>query len=386
MHVRSVSLYYFLFFLAVSSFPPYVSSYLSERGLTNTSIGLFVSLSAAIAIVGQPLLGMINDRMRDSRIILMLLTVLAPLFAAGLHFAGSFILLLLFYLMFNWFQQSAAPISDSLAVVIGAKEGFAFGNVRLWGALSYSLGVFATGFIYDRVGFTAGFPLYLGISVLAAAVLWLYPKTKPAMQRASIFEQGRQVLADKKFMAFTGISLLVATAITVNFTFLPIYFIEAGLGRSWTGTAFAVTAIVEVPMFWLAGKMIARIGRMNILALAAALYAAKGLAMFLFTDVTVIIFAQVLEGIAYAFFTSATVELAGQYASDRLKATYLTCFSAFTFGIGNIIGSTSFGMIIDRSGAAFVYLILGLLSAAAAVLYMTARGIAPKETQYLQQA
>jgi hypothetical protein len=41
--------------------------------------------------------------------------------------------LLIFSVLFPWFQSSSASLSDALAVEIGSNAGISFGSIRLWG-------------------------------------------------------------------------------------------------------------------------------------------------------------------------------------------------------------------------------------------------------------
>ncbi len=60
----------------------------------------------------------------------------------------------------------------------------------------------------------------------------------------------------------------------------PLYFKESGFEKSWSGIAYSVAAIIEVPMFWIAAKVGDRIGRFYILSVSALFYAIKCLVIY----------------------------------------------------------------------------------------------------------
>jgi PPP family 3-phenylpropionic acid transporter len=123
-------------------------------------------------------MGMINDRMHNPRIILMVAVILAQVIGIGLNFSGNLATIIVISVLFSWFQSSVGPLADSLAVGIGNREGFSYGTVRLWGALSYSVGTFFIGFLYGKYGYGNIFVHYLVINLLVFIVLFWFPKTK----------------------------------------------------------------------------------------------------------------------------------------------------------------------------------------------------------------
>ncbi|MGG4034948.1 MFS transporter [Paenibacillus cisolokensis] len=367
--MKTLASYYFLFYLAVSCFYPYISLYFSERGLSNTEIGLIMSIWAFVSLISQPLMGIVNDRMRDPRVVLMVSVLAAPLLSLGFYYLDSFTAMLALSVIFAWFHTSAAPLSDAIAVDIGSRKGYPFGNIRLWGALSYSLGAFFTGFLFEKHGYENLFFYFVAVSMLVFLCLFQFPKTKASVPRITVFEQAREVIRNRRFMIFSGISLLVVMSMAGNSTFLPIYFVEMGFDKTWVGTAAAIAAMVEVPMFWFAAKLSGKIGNYAVLCIGAAAYAIRCLLLFSFHHVFLTLALQLLDGLAYAFVTAVAVEIVERFASNGTKATFQLVYAAITGSLGGIIGNAAGGALVDWMGTPFLYLILFVLCAAAAILY-----------------
>jgi PPP family 3-phenylpropionic acid transporter len=378
--VRLLSIYYFLSYLSFSVFLPYTSLYFSEKGFSNTAVGFILSLWAFVSVIAQPVMGMINDRMGNPRKLLMVAVILAPVVAIGLNFSENLTAVIVISVLFSWFQSSSAPLSDSIAVEIGNREGFSFGTVRLWGALSYSLGAFFTGFLYAKYGYANIFVYYLVISLLVFIMLFRFPKTKPAHFQTTLFKQAKEVMENKPFMLFLGISLVMTISSATSFTFLPIYFKELGFDKGLLGSAYAIAAIIEVPMFWLAAKLSRKIGRFNLLCLCAAIYGIRCLVLFFVHNVYLTMSLQLLDGISFAFALGTSVEVIESYATERTRATLQTIFAAVTWGLGGIIGNAAGGIIVDKMGVPFLYFILFVLSAAASILFAVTQHFQARNT------
>ncbi|NRF90121.1 MFS transporter [Paenibacillus frigoriresistens] len=368
--MKSLASYYFLYYLGQAALMPYLSLYLSDKGISSTLIGLLLSLWAFTSVIAQPIMGMLNDRLNDRRQILMLCTILSPILAFGFYFFDAYFALLIFSVLFPWFQSSSASLSDALAVEIGSHAGISFGSIRLWGALSFSLASFVTGIVYERSGYGSSFFYFLIINAAVLGVLFLFPKIKPSEHKLSMFDQAKEVISHKRFLGFIGICLLVNLSIAINFSFLPIYFKEMGFNKAWIGTTYAIAAIIEVPMFWVSAKMNDKIGRLPVLCMAAICYAAKCLTLAFTHDIYLVLASQLLDGMAYAFFASASVEMVKSYSKDETQATFQTVFAAITTGLGGIIGGAFGGIFIDQMGAPFLYFILFALCMTAAVLFI----------------
>jgi PPP family 3-phenylpropionic acid transporter len=367
--VKSLGVYYFLYYLAQASLFPYISIYLQEKGISATAIGMILSLWALVSVISQPVMGMINDRITDQRRILMISNVFAPIIGLGFYFLEGYPALIILSILFSWFQASAGPLSDSLAVEIGNQQGFSFGSVRLWGALSFSLGAVCTGFLYEKIGYDKGFLIYLGISVFVVFTLFFFPKVKSSRHPLSMFDQAKEVFLNKTFLIFVCICLLISMSMAINFSFLPIYLNDRGFDKKWIGIAYSIAALIEVPMFWLSVLLNNRMNRLYVLCLAAGFYAIKCLLLYVSHNLFLILCLQLFDGISYAFFISAAVETVESLSTAQTKSTYQTLFAAITSGLGGIIGSALGGIIVGHLGAPFLYFILFLLSMAASVLF-----------------
>ncbi|MFX3635957.1 MAG: MFS transporter [Candidatus Pristimantibacillus sp.] len=371
--MKTLASFYFLWYLTISVLMPYTSLYFSDRGFSHTTVGLILSLWALVSVIAQPVMGLINDRINNPRKILMICAITAPILGLGFHFTEGLAGILFLSILFAWFQSSGGPIGDAMAVEIASKRGFSFGSVRLWGALSYSVGTFATGILYGKFGYNDIFIYYLVVSTTLWLVLLFFPAAEVSRRKLKLSSQLGEVVRNKPFMIFVITSMLMMMSASVNMNFLPLYFKEMGFDKSWIGSAFAIAAIIEVPMFWVATKLSQKIGRYQVLCLAAAIYGIQYFMLFTFTNITLTLAVQLLNGIAFALVAGTAIEVVQSYATEGTKATLQTVYAAVTWGLGGIVGNTIGGVVIDRFGAPFLYLILFCLCTAASLLFIVTK-------------
>lgn len=352
---------------------PYTSLYFSEKGFSPTSVGLILSLWAAVSIVSQPVMGMINDRINNPRKILMICAIAAPVFGMGFQIAEGLAGFLVLSVLFAWFQSASGPIGDAMAVEIASRNGYPFGSIRLWGALSYAVGTFTTGILYNKYGYDDIFLYYAVVSLALCFVIVLLPKAKVARPKITLLGQMGKVVRNKPFMIFMATSMLVMMSGSINMNFLPLYFKEMGFDKSWIGSAYAIAAIIEVPMFWVATKLSRRIGRYPLLSLAAAIYGIQYLTLFIFNDVSLTLAVQLLNGVAFAFVAGTAVEVIQSYSTKGTAATMQTVYAAVTWGLGGILGNAMGGIIVDHLGSSALYLILSCFCAVSCLLFIVNR-------------
>ncbi|OBZ10695.1 hypothetical protein A8L34_19155 [Bacillus sp. FJAT-27264] len=381
--MRTLSSYYFLYYLAMSVLMPYTSLYFSERGFSFTTVGLILSLWALVSVVAQPVMGLINDRLGNPKQIMLLSSILAAVLGFGFNLMEGLTGIIVLSLFFAWFQSSVGPVGDALAVEIASRDGFSFGNVRLFGALSYAIGTFTTGILYERFGYSHIFVYYLVISMIVCVTILFLPTTKVSRRKVTLFGQMGEVVRNKPFMIFVVTSTLMMMSASINLNFLPLYFKEMGFNKSWIGSAFAIAAIIEVPMFWVATRLSKAIGRYPLLCLAAAIYGSQYLVMFLFSNVSLTLAVQLLNGVAFAFAAGTAVEVVQSYATEGTKATLQTVYAAVTWGLGGIVGNAVGGVVTDHLGAKYLYLILFGLCATASLLFIVNRHHQPSVNQEL---
>lgn len=178
---RVFSSYYFVFFIAAAATQPFLSLYLHNQGISTENIGFILACGNGAGILIQPLLGHLNDVISDSRRLLLLSAILSPIvfigYAMTRNVAFLFVVAVLFAVV-----QSARPLADAMTVQEAARSGFTYGQIRLWGALSFALTTMVAGYVYHLTGIGLAFVVYDGLSLVLAFITQQLPQT-PASRR-----------------------------------------------------------------------------------------------------------------------------------------------------------------------------------------------------------
>jgi MFS transporter, PPP family, 3-phenylpropionic acid transporter len=352
---RVFSFYYFIYFFAGAVTQPFLSLYLNSKGMDGTKIGLLLAAGSGAGMIAQPMLGFLNDRARDARRLLTLSAIISPIVFAGYLLSRQFWVLLVVSIAFA-ISQATAPIMDAMAVQEGSRSNFEYGQVRLWGALSYALGTMVAGYVYNRTGIQLSFLVYGFFAIAIIMTIRHLPKSSDlSIPRENIWRGIWNVARDARLICFIGISFILSTSISINSTYLPLYYRDLHYPMSSVGLNFTVAALVEVPLFYLSGKLMIRFGYLPVIAVGSLMYTLKYAIMALAPGVVVVIAIQVLDGIAYALYWSAGVQLVSDLAPARRVATAQTLYGAIASSFSNIVGTSVGGVLLDSIGPRSLY-------------------------------
>jgi len=373
-----ISMFYLAFYLGMGAFMPFMSLFLHERGFNGGEIGLILAVGSLTGIVAQPLFGLINDLAKDYRTILKLTTLLSALVSFGYFFSHGLVPILVTAVLFSFINTPTGPIIDSIAVEKGPSFGFAYGQVRLWGALGFALVTVVAGYVYSRVGYQYSYPAYAFFACLIFILIFTFPKLeRPHSGPVYGKEVLGAVFSNGPFVLFIAMTLLISATNTMNFSYLPIYFQKLHYPMEVVGWNFTIAAVVEIPLFWYSAKVMQRIGLFPILAIGTGAYALKYCLMGFAPAVGVVLGLQALDGIAFAFYFSAAVEIVNLMAPAHAKATAQSVFGA-AGGISGIIGNLAGGLIVDHQGPQFLFWLMGAIGLLATILFF----VFPNKSKY----
>lgn len=355
---RVFSSYYFIFFVAMAATQPFLSLYLHDRGISSEHIGFILACGNGAGILIQPLLGHLNDVVQDSRRLLLFSAVLSPIVFAGYAISSNTLVLVCVAVLFA-VVQSSAPLADAMAVHEAKRSSFTYGQVRLWGALSFALTTMVAGYVYHLAGISWAFGIYALFSILLATISLKLPKSSASRRSSDAFWTGLwNVSKNARLLVFIVICFFVASALTVNATYLPLYFQALHHPMALVGLNFTVAAFTEVPLFYLSGRWMERFGKMPILVLATATLAVKYAVMAMNPPTAVILSIQVLDGIGYALYWSAAVQVVSDLAPSERSGTAQTLYAAIASSLSGIVGTSVGGWIFAQFGPLLTYAIM----------------------------
>ncbi|RNB56992.1 MFS transporter [Brevibacillus gelatini] len=364
--ILSLRAYNFFYFSLLSIFISFLPVYLTYRGVTPAQIGVLIGAGSFIGILSQPFWGMVSDRYKTIKRIILLTLGLS--IAAGILLFTSTSLLVLFLLVgaMYFFLLPTDPLTESLNYRIAELHGTSFGSIRTFGAVGYATASLFIGWTLDRLGMGQLVWLFVGYGVFAYACA-LVMKDAPASSKSLSWRELKQFILYPKTQRFFLLVLIAATPHRTNDSFLGVYVQSLGGTTGDVGQAWFLAAVSEVAFFAISAKLLARWSELKLIMLASALYAIRYVLCAIAPSAEWVVYLQLTQGITFVLFYTATIQYLYKIIPEEWKATGQTVLAVLFFGISGIIGSLVGGWLFQQGGGAALYWAMGICSAVAFV-------------------
>lgn len=213
-------LLYLLTGLAGGLFNPYLTTLFVHQGIGANLVGVLMSIGTLLSIIVQPVWGLLVDRYRQTKLVL-LLSICVP---ASLSFFYGFkyvAVIIMAYFLSIIFQSTQSPVADSYAVSAAQKGRTSYGTIRSLGSLGTALGGYAGGLYLSRFGISQLWMPFLALSLAGAAtVLTLSRSTERNASAISLTQGIRELLGNRLFLMFLVACFFVNQTLTAYNSFL----------------------------------------------------------------------------------------------------------------------------------------------------------------------
>jgi PPP family 3-phenylpropionic acid transporter len=350
---------------AVGASFPYLPVFYGSRGLGLETIGLLTSLTAAAGLVGSPLWGVVADRFAGSRITLPAAALVAAAGAAALALVREPILIGLAVAGMAFAFSGIGPMLDARAIETVRGDQDRYGGIRAWGSASFIVVVWLTGALIERAGPASLFAVYVAALVACAIVTISLRGERGTIHLPRLTGIG-VVLRHPPLARFLFAVLLVWSASMGINWYLSIHLLRLGAPGELVGAAWAIGALVEIPVMsaypWLASK----VGAERLLLIGASAFALRALALILVTDPVLVAFTMALHGLGFGLVLIGGVTYVARHAPPAAAATAQGVLSATVFSLALMIGPGVGSITAGAAGVPTMF-VLALTASVAAI-------------------
>jgi MFS transporter, PPP family, 3-phenylpropionic acid transporter len=379
-------------FLSVAAFgflEPFVPLYLELSGLRRGQIGLVSGIGTGLALLIQPLLGRLSDRLDRRRPIMFAAAVAAGCAYLGYRGAGS---LVPFVLLTAMGVNGIMYLNTANAVIVGrmAKNegpgvhaGAAFARYRVWGSVGYVVVSLLTGLLLSRGLAPNGAmtraeiaPLFLYGPVLfflIAGVVWLLPDPRkeevsaeqPCSSGGEDEDSPERRTCQRNMRRFLRAYFLYIFAWTGAGSFLSLYLKGLGATPLWITGVFATGVLCEVMVMSQVGRLSDRFGRRPLLALSFLFMPIRLLLYIPATGPLWVLGVQTLHGVNFGIMVAVAVAFVSDLCTEEHRGLAQARLAA-TSGLAAAIGPPIGGWLAQRLGIPWTFGIMACVAAAGA--------------------
>ena len=344
-HLFSV---YVLFYAGQSIYNTYVNLFLHSVGISQSRIGLMVSVSTLFMIIAQLYWGLITDRARNRNRVVSLLLLASALTAVGFYLVHTYIALFLLFVVFAVFFNPVIPLLDTCSLELLGDGRRSYGEIRLGGTVGYCLTVLFIGWLiadsYYRI-----FALVSGFLGLCFLISLLLPRVEGSARKAMGAKQFRELFGNRQLIVMVLYNLVFSIGLNMFYLFYPIYFTTIGGDSAKVGLMMFCCALSEIPMLLVIRRLVDHFGIRWILLVAGCAATVRWLLLYLIKDPSLAILPNLLHGLGYTSFSYCIITYIGKSVPEGLRATGQSLNMIF-----GIVGSkVLFGFIGGVAGEHF---------------------------------
>lgn len=381
----------FLYWMAMAPLG-YNTLLLQGYGFTSGQVGSIMAAFAAVGIVAPPIWGYIADRIHSvSKTFLLVFAIQAlviaslPLFG-GIKLAG-FSLLAIAMPISNIVRNCSQNLLDAWTMQSIARVGkIAFGSVRFWGSLGWTVACVAMSFLASLTDISIVFYI-AGILGLIVCVYGLginrkYPADNVSDTMEKVAETTKKLNPFRLFKNYYFVVLLFYVLLgqmmfNTTTTFMPYLLESLGIDPNFAGTAIGLRSLTEVPFLVMGGLLLKRVNLPKMMAGIGLLLAIEQFSYTWVGSAGMVVAVVLIGGLASGLYFTTTIEYAFRLAPEELSASAQT-FLGMATALGMIFSSLLGGWMVDAFGVTAFYATCGAIILTGCVLFILSFPFAKK--------
>ena len=368
-------------YLGDGLFYPFFALYLRSREMTEAHIGFILSISPLLAILMNPIYSKICKKPKDTKNVLMLITILEGLCIASIAFIKDFYIISAITLLMAIFGACHYGLMDALTALYADRAKINYSSIRLFGSAAYIVAT-TIGGILCNTSFKLSFILSGVLFIVSGAIYHiLMPMEVEETNEAPDNNKDNSfivVLKSKELWFFGLIYMLLLGTTKITDNFFSVYLESRGLGAKEYGLIYSYFVLFEVISLIVFDKLLKKKANTYLWFLISCIcLITRTLVNYLYLPIIVVVLITCLRGFGYAIILHITfakaIDIVGEKASTKAIMFLTLLYSIFVFAFNNIGG-----IVIEEYSYKTFYM-MGIIIVAFTMLLITIKLIIDKK-------
>jgi MFS transporter, PPP family, 3-phenylpropionic acid transporter len=379
------ALVYFALFAIYGVSTPYLQLLVRGLGYGPAAVGFLLGLFEIVGIAGPLAIARFADSSGAFKPSLLACAAMTCLPLAPLVLLRGPIATALCLASLALGLRSMIPLMDAATMAMASsRKGWDYGKLRSVG----SAGFVAVAVVLQLVpGFDRSPPARIATWIGAFAAVFglslsLLPESGRKARVAEPAGPGRTAAPPSsaaRARGFSGVFVLGLLVIALGrlamapvSSFFSLYLVDE-VRWDAVGGMWALSALSEIPLMILSGKIVSRLGPMRAIAIGSAAIALRLAIYALFPSPAGIVAAQLLHSVCYGLFYPAGVAFVALMAPPERRAQGMAAFVALGIGLPTFLGSALGGVVVQAWGYRALFGSYIVFALGAIVLYAAKR-------------
>lgn len=344
-----------LFYVAGATFSPYINVYYKSNGLSVSQIGILSACGTLVALVMQPVWGIIADKWKKRVKVLRISIVCTAVMVSSYYLAGNFTGFLLCSLVYTMFNCAVGPLGDTVVIETACKNDFPYSRIRMGGTVSYAIAVVLAG-IYLKSKPEASF----GITAMVLLAMLLVTCFMADSYGGGIKRQENNlhisvILKSRGIIFVLFFCCMFQAVLGCYSTFLSILVTDLGYANNVVGILFCVSAVSEIPVLLVIDKLLKKYQTEYIMLMAGIAMVVRIMLPAVGGNIISILIAQAMQGMTYMVMYYCTVMYINNHLSQEMHGTGQALLCAVQTGAASLFSNALGGFLGERIGIARTY-------------------------------
>jgi PPP family 3-phenylpropionic acid transporter len=373
--------FWFLYLAGLGVIFPFQSLYFHENAaLTGTQLGIVIAMRPLMGMLSQGFWGQVSDRSGARGRVLVVLAAGAGVAYVLLPFAAGFVPTVIAVAFAALFATSVIPMASAVSMAaLGDEAARRFGRIRVWGTVGFLVTVVlfprSLAWIQHALGWRSGpagvleGPSEPGLGIMffasallcfAAAALALRLPKAGAFGLRSQPGDLRRLLRHRPYRRAIVVAFAAFFLLQAPIGFFPVFVRARGGSLDTVGTMWIAMLLVEIPLVFLTGTIVTRIGGRGLIALGVLADGLRWTLCAFALDLRLIGALQVLHGVAVAGTIVGIQLYVESVIPARLRSTGQAMVTVVGVSLGGTLSAIVGGWLFENLGIDALYLAGGV--------------------------
>ncbi len=374
---------YFLLFVVYGIVNTYLPVLLKVIGYGTGEVGLLLGIFETAGVILPFFISATVDKKGKYGLTMVILGIIMSISLLPVIVSFSFFIAALSLCFFSLGIKGLVPITDTFTAHALGADKKNYGKIRVAGSLGF---VCITVFLQFTSVITFDNPSSIIWSIFASSILYVISlftipgiftpvydsasrNVKPNLFKTlfSKNETGEDTFSPSFWFGIFLISLGFL-GMTPSQKFFSLYAKEFLHLNSYAGL-WAVSALAEIPVMCLSGKLIEKFGTEKLFPVALFSIVIRNLVYAIFPSLAGAVTAQLMHCLNFGLFHPVSVIFCASRAPKKAASLGMTLYSVVASGLSFIIGSFAGGYIIQWWGYTQLFILFSFFPLAGTVLY-----------------
>lgn len=291
------------------------------------------------------------------------------------EYDSTFVLLFVIYLLANLAFSPVFSLADAATFDSLGGQHHKFGEQRLWGTVGFALlAITSTFTMYimsqqgSQTNYTVPFYIFAVFCGLAAVIAY-FMDLSASISCGSLFRNVLALITHLQVLVFLLVVLYFGMATGLIEGFLFWYLNDLGATPLVFGLSLVINCLFEVPLLFISGFFIKRVGAVPCLYVSMAALATRLLSYSFLVNPWVVLAIEPLHGVTFGIMWAAASTNAAMIAPAGMSATIQGLVGGIHFGIGKGLGSLLTGFLFKNLGERSTFRIYAIVAVILLVIY-----------------